>query len=144
MKWDEKIWENEFDLWILHIKIRLHRNFHESLRKKISLTVWLFNFDYLPDEDRKKLIPKMKMKRKKFGRMNLIFEFSISKLGCMEIFMKVWGKKFWLIFKPFLTNRSKNEDEDEKIWENESDFWIFHIKIRLCRENLRKKFLTHF
>ena len=57
--------------------------------------------------------------------------------------MKVWGKNFWLIFKPFLTNRSKNEDEDEKIWEYESDIWIFHIKIRLYGifyKNLRKKF----
>ena len=30
-------------------------------------------------------------------------------------------------FKPFLTNRAKNENEDEKIWENEFDLRIFHI-----------------
>ena len=37
----------------------------------------------------KKSTPKMKMKMKKFGKMNLIFEFSISKLGYMEIVMKI-------------------------------------------------------
>ena len=26
---------------------------------------------------------------------------------------------------------AKNKDEDEKIWKNEIDFWIVHIKIRL-------------
>ena len=30
-----------------------------------------------------------------------------------------------------LTNRGKNEDEDEKIWENEFDFRILHTKISL-------------
>ena len=37
---------------------------------------------------------------------------------------------------------AKNEDEDEKYWKNEFDFWIFHAKIRFygnCHENLRKK-----
>ena len=29
------IWENKLDLSILHIKIRLYRNFHENLWKKI-------------------------------------------------------------------------------------------------------------
>ena len=43
---------------------------------------------------RKKLMPKTKMRMKKFGRMNLILEFSISKLGYMTIFMKIGeGKK---------------------------------------------------
>ena len=45
--------------------------------EKMSLAIWLFNFDYLPDEDRKKLMPKMNMKMRKFGRMNLIFELSM-------------------------------------------------------------------
>ena len=31
---DEKNWENEFDFWILHIKIRLYINFHENLGPK--------------------------------------------------------------------------------------------------------------
>ena len=42
-----------------------------------------------------------------------------------------------------MTNGSKNEDEDEKIWENEFNFWILHIKIRLrgtFHKNVRKKF----
>ena len=30
-----------------------------------------------------------------------------------------------------MTNWGKNEDEDEKLWENKFDFWILHIKIRL-------------
>ena len=54
---------------------------------------------------------------KKFGKMSSIFEFSISKLGCIEFFMKICGEK------------------------------IFHTKIRLhdnFHENLRKKILTHF
>ena len=50
-------------------------------------------------------------------------------------------------FKTFLTNWGKNEDEDEKNWKNEFDFWVFHIRIRLYRnfhENLSKNFLNHF
>ena len=50
--------------------------------------------------------------------MSLIFEFSISKLGNMEVFMKTCGKKsFHPFLRTFLTNRGKNEDEDEKISE---------------------------
>ena len=37
----------------------------------------------------KMLMPKMKMNMKNFGRMNLIFEFSISKLGYIAIFKKI-------------------------------------------------------
>ena len=50
-------------------------------------------------------------------------------------------------FLRLLTNRSTNEDEDEEIWKNESEFWILHVKISSCgnfHENPRKKFLTHF
>ena len=42
----------------------------------------------------------------------------------------------------FLTNRGKNEYDNEKLWENKFDFLILHIKIRLygyLHENLRKK-----
>ena len=42
----------------------------------------------------------------------------------------------------FLTNWDKNEDEDEKIWENEFDIWILCVKITLYKtfhENLRNK-----
>ena len=31
---NEIICKSEFDFWILHIKIRLHDNFHENLRRK--------------------------------------------------------------------------------------------------------------
>ena len=52
---------------------------------------------------------------KKFGKTNSTFESSISKLGFMEIFMKIWEKKtFDSFLKSFLTNRGKNEVEDKK------------------------------
>ena len=57
--------------------------------KKKERTV-LSLFDYLPDKDgKKRLMPKMKMKIKKFGRMNLIFGVSISKLVYTTIFTKI-------------------------------------------------------
>ena len=73
--------------------------------------------------------------RKKFGKISSIFEFSISKLGYMEIFMKIWEKKmkwkssltFSLFNFDYLPDEdgkkvdAKNEDEDEKIWKNEFD-----------------------
>ena len=37
---NEKIWENEFDLWILHIKIRLYGTFHKNLRKKVFFEIF--------------------------------------------------------------------------------------------------------
>ena len=37
----------------------------------------------------KKLMQKIKMRMKKFGKMKLIFEFFISKVGYMTIYMKV-------------------------------------------------------
>ena len=49
----------------------------------------------------------------KCGKISLMFEFSISKLSYMGIFMKVWEKNFRLIFKPFLINWGKNEDGDQ-------------------------------
>ena len=80
-RWIWKIWKNEFDFWIVHIKIRLYVSFHENLR----IHFWLIE-------------EKMKMKMKACGKMSPIFEFFISKLGCKEIFMKIWEKSFWLIF----------------------------------------------
>ena len=68
------------------------------MKWKSSLTILLFNFGYLPDEDGKKV-------------------------------------------------DTKNEDDNEKLWKNELDFWVFYIKIRLYdnfHENLRRKNLTHF
>ena len=44
------------------------------------------------------------------------FEFYLSKVGNMAIFLKIWEKKILTDFlKIFLTNRGKNEIEDEKI-----------------------------
>ena len=89
----------------------------------------------------------MKMKMKKLKKMSLILEFAISKVGYVPVFMKVWEKNFWPIFKTFLTNQGKTEDENEKIWKNELNFLILHIKIRLYGnfyENMLKKVLTHF
>ena len=56
--------------------------------------------------------------------MNLIFEFSTSKLGYLTVFMKIWEEKVSLFFKRFLTNRDKNKNKDEKIWENKFEFFI--------------------
>ena len=92
-------------------------------------------------------MPKMKMQMKKFERMNLIFEFSISKLGYVTIFMKILQKKFDPFFKTLLTKRDKNEDANKNIWENEFDLWILPIKIRLYGTFMKicgKKSLTHF
>ena len=86
---DEKIWKNELDFWIIHIKIRLFGNFHENLLKKI-LTHFLRNFWLIES--------KIKMKMKKFGKISSIFGFSISKLGYMELFIKIWEKSFFLKF----------------------------------------------
>ena len=76
----------------------------------------------MPDEGKKKEDAKMRKKMKKFGRMNLIFEFSKPKLGYMAIFIKFWEKKIDPLLKTFLTNQSKNKNEDEKLWKNESNF----------------------
>ena len=93
---------------------------------------------------------------KKFGKMSSIFEFCLSKLSYMEIFMKIWEKMYltiWLFDLDYLSDEdgkkadAKNEDEDEKKRENKFDLWILHIKIRLYGkifENLRKNFFTHF
>ena len=69
-------------------------------------------------------MPKTKMMIKKFGKMNLIFEFSTSKLGYLTVFMKIWEEKVSLFFKRFLTNRDKNKNKDEKIWKNKFEFFI--------------------
>ena len=37
---DKKKWKYKFDIWILHIKIRLHDNFAENLKKKYWLIFW--------------------------------------------------------------------------------------------------------
>ena len=47
-----------------------------------------------------------------------------------------------------MTNRSKNKDENEKVWENKFDFGILHIKIRILgnshKVGEKTRFLGHF
>ena len=64
----------------------------------------------------------------------------------MTIFMKIWEEKICPLFKTFLINWDKNEDVNENNWENDFDFLILHIKIRLCGsfpKNLKKTFLAN-
>ena len=42
----------------------------------------------------------MKMKIKKYGEMSSVFEFSISKLGYTEFFIKISEKSFFSKFLP--------------------------------------------
>ena len=64
----------------------------------------------------------MKIKMKKIGKISSGFGFSISKLGYVAIFMKIWEKnslthflrRFLPFLKTFFTNPGKNEDDDEK------------------------------
>ena len=88
---------------------------------------------------------------KKYGKMSLIFEFSMSRLVYVAILIKIQEKNLWPTFKPFLTNRGKNGNEDEKIWKNEFHVSILYIKIRLYRkswenffDSLFKRLLTLF
>ena len=69
----------------------------------------------------KNLIPEMKMRMKKIGQMNLIFEFSRSKLLFIlfsDFHENLRKKKTDPFFK---NNRGKNEDVNEKVWKNEFD-----------------------
>ena len=138
----------------------------------------------------RKIDTKNKNKDEKIGKINLIFEFFIPKVGYMTFYMKIWEEKIWPIFKTFFTYRSKNENlnenslrkwvrslnspyqnyteifmkiygkkvfkplfriflisrgkyeyEEVKTSKNNFNFWIFHIKIRLCasfHESLKK------
>ena len=120
-------------------------NFHENLRK-IFLTHFVIH--YLTNQD------KNKDEDEKFGKMSSIFEFSISKFS--------WKSEKKIKWKNYLTISlfnfdylpdedgkkidAKNDDRDGKVWKNEFDFSIFHIKIWLhdnFHENLRTKNLTH-
>ena len=68
---DEKIGKNKSNVWTLHIKIRLHGKFHENLREK-NWPIFL-RHSWL-------IMVKIKMEEKKFGKMNSIFEFSMTKI----------------------------------------------------------------
>ena len=76
----EKVWENEFNFLIIHIKIRLHGNFHENLLKKKFnpfFRTFLTNRGKNEDEDEN-------IWENEFN----FFELSISKLSSMELFKK--------------------------------------------------------
>ena len=64
---------------------------------------------------------------KKFGKMNLIFEFSASKLGYMAIFKKILEKKFDTFFMTSSIYRGKNENK--KIKKLEKMSLIFELSI---------------
>ena len=131
-----KIWEYEFDLWILHIKIRLYGNFDVNL--------WANTFD--PFLGYFWLIEaKMKIKMKNIGKWVRVFNSPYQNWVIWQFRCKSVNKKFSPIFGTFLTNRGKNENEDEKMWENEFDKWILHIKIRLngtCHKKYQKNFFS--
>ena len=73
--------------------------------------------------------------------MSSIFEFPYQIRLCKNVHENLRKNFLSLFFKPFLTNRGKNKDENEKVWENKFDFRILHIKIRIrgnSHENRRK------
>ena len=81
----------ESDFRILHITIMLYGNFHENLWEENFdpfLTTWGKNEN--EDENYCKILQYYKNIAK--------FEFSMSKLGYIEIFMKILGKNFRPIF----------------------------------------------
>lgn len=67
---------------------------------------------------------KIKMKMKNFWKLSSVFDSPHESL--YDNFHKNLWKFFFFLFKTFLTNRGKYEDEDKWIWENEFDFWILH------------------
>ena len=59
---------------------------------------------------------------KKIGKMSSIFEFPISKLGYMEIFITISLSNFdYFPHEDGKKIDAKNEDEDEKFWTNKFD-----------------------
>ena len=87
---DEKIWENDFKFWILHIKIKLCDSFYENLRKIFWRFCKTFFTNWGNNEDENEKI-----------RENYL-ELSISKLGYVIVLMKIWEKSlrpiWWDIF----------------------------------------------
>lgn len=61
----------------------------------------------MPDDEGKKIDDKNYDEDEKSWRVNLIFQFSMSKLAYITIFMYTWDKNFDQCFKTFLTNRGK-------------------------------------
>ena len=46
-----------------------------------------------------------------------------------EFSRKSWEKIVDPFLKTFLTNQSKNKNEDERIWKNEFEYWILISKL---------------
>ena len=97
--------------------------------KSVKANLWIRNFRSKNEDE-----------MKKFGKMSSVFEFCLSKLSYMEIFMKIWKKMYftiWLFDLDYLSDEdgekvdAKNEGENERKWKNKFDLWISHIKIRL-------------
>ena len=115
------------------------------MKWKSSLTISLFNFHYLPYKDAEKVDAKNEDEDEKNWKNEFDFWILHIKIRLYENFLKIWSQKkknFHPLFKLFLTNRGKNENVNEKIWENEFDLWILQIKIRVYvnfHENLWEK-----
>ena len=58
----------------------------------------------------KKADVKNKNEDEKIGKLKLVFEFFISKVSYMTIYMKLWEGKNWHIFKSFFTYQDKSEN----------------------------------
>ena len=90
---------------------------------------------------------KMELKMKNMGKWIRFLNFPYQNLVLWWFSWKSQKKNFDPLFKTFLTNRGKNENENEKIWKNEFNFWILHIKVMLYgtfHENLCKKNWPNF
>ena len=110
-----------------------------------SSTISLFNFDYFPDEDGKKVNAKNEDEDEKNWKNEFDFWNPYIKIRLFSNhgdFHENLRKRCCPIFKTFLTNQGKNEVGNENVSGNKFNLWIFHIKIRLyenCHENLRNK-----
>ena len=71
-----------------------------SLFEYLNLTICLMKME-------KQIDAKNYDEDEKNWRVNLIFQFSMSKLTNITIFMNIWDKNFDQCFKIFLTNRGK-------------------------------------
>ena len=115
---------------------------------KSSLTTSLFNFDYLPDEDGKKVDAKNKDEDEKIWKNEFVFEFFISKVGYMTIYMKVEEEKVWPIFKDiFHLSRQKSKCKWKQFGKMNLTFEFSISKLAYTETVMKicgKKILTHF
>ena len=115
----------------------------KKVKWKSSLTISLFNL-HLPDKHGGKKCQKWRWGWKDLEEW---IWFLNSPYSPYVNYHENLREKIDPFFKTFLTNRGKNEIVNEKIWENEFDLWILHIKVRLYgnfHENLWKKNFDQF